>query len=46
MLNSTFVLQIEAIVAVDSKNGIAKDGKIPWKSKTDMNFFTRIMKFI
>jgi dihydrofolate reductase len=32
-------LQIEAIVAVDSKNGIAKDGKIPWKSKTDMKFF-------
>ena len=32
-------LEIEAIVAVDSKNGIAKDGKIPWKSKTDMKFF-------
>ena len=30
---------IIAIVAVDSKNGIAKDGKIPWKSKTDMKFF-------
>jgi dihydrofolate reductase len=30
---------ITAIVAVDSKNGIAKDGKIPWKSKTDMKFF-------
>ena len=32
-------ITIEAIVAVDSKNGIAKDGKIPWKSKTDMKFF-------
>ena len=32
-------ITIEAIVAVDSKYGIAKDGKIPWKSKTDMNFF-------
>lgn len=29
----------EAIVAMDSNNGIAKDGKIPWKSKTDMKFF-------
>ena len=32
-------LEIEAIVAVDSKNGLARDGKIPWKSKTDMKFF-------
>jgi dihydrofolate reductase len=39
MLNLTFRLEIEAIVAVDAKNGIAKDGKIPWKSKTDMKFF-------
>lgn len=31
--------EIEAIVAVDSKNGMAKDGKIPWRSKTDMKFF-------
>ena len=30
---------IIAIVAVDSKNGIAKNGKKPWKSKTDMKFF-------
>ena len=30
---------ITAIVAVDEKYGIAKDGKIPWKSKTDMKFF-------
>ena len=39
MLNPSFGLEIEAIVAVDLKNGIAKDGKIPWKSKTDMKFF-------
>ena len=30
---------IEAIVAVDHEFGIAKNGQIPWKSKTDMNFF-------
>jgi dihydrofolate reductase len=30
---------ITAIVAVDKKYGIAKDGKIPWKSKTDIKFF-------
>ena len=29
----------EAIVAMDENNGIAKQGKIPWKSKTDMKFF-------
>lgn len=30
---------IEVIVAVDKKYGIAKNGIIPWKSKTDMSFF-------
>ena len=30
---------VEAILAVDSLNGLAKNGKIPWKSKTDMSFF-------
>ena len=30
---------MEAILAIDSKNGLAKDGTIPWKSKKDMNFF-------
>lgn len=30
---------IEAIVAVDNNYGIAKNGQIPWKSKTDMLFF-------
>lgn len=27
------------IVAVDQSNGIAKNGSIPWSSKTDMQFF-------
>lgn len=31
--------QIEAIVAVDDNFGMAKNGQIPWKNKTDMNFF-------
>jgi dihydrofolate reductase len=30
---------IEAIVAVDQTHGLAKNGEIPWKSKTDMTFF-------
>jgi dihydrofolate reductase len=30
---------IEAIAAVDQGFGLAKNGQIPWKSKTDMNFF-------
>ena len=30
---------IEAIVAVDQNYGLAKNGQIPWKSKTDMSFF-------
>jgi dihydrofolate reductase len=30
---------VEAILAVDYCNGLAKNGKIPWKSKTDMMFF-------
>ena len=30
---------IEAIVAVDNNYGIAKNGKIPWKSITDMRLF-------
>jgi dihydrofolate reductase len=29
----------EAIVAMDEKNGISLNNRIPWKSKTDMNFF-------
>jgi dihydrofolate reductase len=30
---------MEAILAIDSKNGLAKDGNIPWKSKKDISFF-------
>jgi len=30
---------MEAIYAIDSKNGLSKNGTIPWKSKTDMLFF-------
>jgi len=30
---------VEAILAIDSLNGLAKNDKIPWKSKTDMLFF-------
>jgi dihydrofolate reductase len=33
------MLPIEAIVAVDQNFGLAKNGQIPWKSKTDMSFF-------
>lgn len=30
---------MKLIVATDEKNGIAKDGKIPWRCKEDMEFF-------
>lgn len=30
---------MEAILAVDAKNGFGKDGTIPWKSKKDTSFF-------
>ena len=30
---------VEAILAVDNKYGLAKDGKIPWNNKQDMLFF-------
>ncbi len=32
---------INIIVAVDSQDGIGKDGKIPWKCTEDMQFFRR-----
>jgi dihydrofolate reductase len=35
------LVNIEAIVAVDEKYGLAKDGKIPWKNKEDMKFFKK-----
>jgi dihydrofolate reductase len=30
---------MEAILAIDLKNGLSKNGSIPWNSKKDMNFF-------
>jgi dihydrofolate reductase len=30
---------MEAIYAVDIKNGLSKNGVIPWKSKKDITFF-------
>lgn len=30
---------MEAIYAIDNKQGLAKDGKIPWRSKKDLKFF-------
>uniref|UniRef100_A0A6C0BUH5 dihydrofolate reductase n=1 Tax=viral metagenome TaxID=1070528 RepID=A0A6C0BUH5_9ZZZZ len=30
---------VEAVLAVDIMNGLAKNNQIPWKSKTDMKFF-------
>ena len=36
---SVKINNVEAILAIDSNNGLAKDGKIPWKSKIDMKFF-------
>ena len=30
---------MEAIYAIDLKNGLSKEGAIPWKSKKDMKFF-------
>ena len=36
---SNKISNVEAILAVDSNFGIAKDDKIPWKSKADLQFF-------
>ena len=33
------MFSFEAIVATDEGFGLAKNGQIPWKSKTDMTFF-------
>lgn len=35
---------MEAIYAIDLKNGFAKDGKIPWHSKKDLKFFMDMTK--
>ena len=31
--------RLNIIVAVDEKNGIGKDGKIPWRNPEDLKFF-------
>jgi dihydrofolate reductase len=36
---SAILTNVEAILAIDSNGGLAKDGVIPWKSKTDLMFF-------
>ena len=33
------LIPFSIIVAIDSANGIAKDGEIPWNSREDMRFF-------
>lgn len=35
---------MEAIYAIDIKNGLSKDGVIPWNSKKDLNFFANKTK--
>jgi len=35
------LLNLEAILAIDKNFGIAKNGNLPWKSKTDMVFFKK-----
>jgi dihydrofolate reductase len=35
---------MEAILAIDSTNGLSKNGIIPWKSKKDLNFFYKTTK--
>ena len=37
-------MKINLIVAVDSKDGISKNGEIPWDIKEDMNFFQDVTK--
>jgi dihydrofolate reductase len=36
---------MEAIYAIDLKNGISKDGFIPWNSKKDLKFFVEKTKY-
>jgi len=34
--------RLNIIVAIDDKNGIGKDGKIPWKDPEDLSFFKHL----
>lgn len=36
---SKIITNVEGILAVDEKHGLAKNGKIPWKNKEDLDFF-------
>lgn len=36
---------MEAIYAIDSKNGLSKEGTIPWNSKKDLKFFADKTKY-
>lgn len=36
---NNILINLSAIIALDSNNGFSKDDNIPWNSKTDMNFF-------
>ena len=38
-MSSLKLTNVEGIVAIDLANGLAKNGTIPWKSKTDIAFF-------
>jgi dihydrofolate reductase len=37
-------MEINLIMAHDSKGGIGKDGKLPWRNKDDMSFFAATTK--
>ena len=39
MDNDKRIDNVEGILAVDEKSGLAKNGKIPWKNKEDLAFF-------
>lgn len=36
--------ELALILAMDNKNGISKEGKIPWSIKEDMNYFQDVTK--
>jgi dihydrofolate reductase len=39
MDNIERITNVEGILAVDEKYGLAKNGKIPWKNREDLTFF-------
>ena len=39
-----YKLKMEAILSIDSNNGLSKEGIIPWKSNKDLNFFYETTK--